>query len=85
MADLEPVQTSDTSLAVYLHYNNHHLVGFKDDPHDFKRKIFIFVKSSDTDDLIKEFLEGKALAEPRHLLHCSKTLIKRLNEYKDGR
>lgn len=85
MSNLEPVQTSDTTLAVYLQYMKHSLVGFKDDPHDFQRKIFIFVKTEETDEIIKDFLAGKATAEPRYLLHCSKNLIKKLNQYKDAK
>jgi hypothetical protein len=84
MSELSPFSTSDTALAVYLQYNKHHFVGFKDDPHDARRKIFVFVKTDETEELIDEFHQGKALVEPRHLLHCSKILIKELNKYKDA-
>jgi len=53
----EPYTTSDTSLAAWLHYKGHKLVGFMQDPYDNSRKIAVLVKRDDTGELEREYLK----------------------------
>lgn len=55
MSSPEPFKTSDTPFAAYLHYHNHVLVTLRNDPNDFKRKVFVFVAKDDTMDRLVEY------------------------------
>jgi hypothetical protein len=61
----EPIKTSDTSLAAYLHYNGHTLVGLMKDPNDNHRKVYVFVKKDDSEDLTEEYQSGEVSLHPK--------------------
>lgn len=65
----EPFKTSDTPFAAYLHYHKHVLVTLRNDPNDFKRKVFVFVAQDDTEQRLVEYYgeldeDGIPLARP---------------------
>lgn len=55
MSEHEPFKTSDTPFAAYLHYHGHILVTLRNDPNDFRRKVFVFVSKDDTTDRLIEY------------------------------
>jgi hypothetical protein len=61
----EPIKTSDTSLAAFLHYKGHELVGLMQDPNDSHRRVFVFVKQDDTDVLEEEYTAGMVTIHPK--------------------
>lgn len=75
----EPYTTSDTSLAAYLHYNGHQVLGYMIDKYDKTRKVYVFVKQDDTDDLANEYDTKKITVHPKgyykSIREMHKTLI----------
>lgn len=59
MSELEPMTTSDTPFAAFLHYHSHQLIGMKPDPNDAKRQVYIFVKNEETPSLMARYYEGE--------------------------
>jgi len=55
----EPYRTSDTPFAAYLHYHKHVLVTLRDDPNDFRRKVYVFVEQDNTKELANEYYHGE--------------------------
>ncbi len=55
----EPYRTSDTPFAAYLHYHKHVLVTLRDDPNDFRRKVYVFVEQDNTKELENEYYHGE--------------------------
>jgi hypothetical protein len=62
---MEPIKTSDTSLAAYLHYKGHTLVGLMQDPNDAHRKVYVFIQKDDTGDVEEEYFENEITVHPK--------------------
>jgi hypothetical protein len=63
--EADPIKTSDTSLAAFLHYNQHYFVGIMQDPNDQHRKVFVFIKQDDSDELQEEYFTGEVTINPK--------------------
>jgi hypothetical protein len=57
----EPLKTSDTSYAAWLHLNGHVLVGLMQDPNDSHRKVFVFIKNDNSEKIERDYIteEGR--------------------------
>lgn len=62
---MEPIKTSDTSLAAYLHYKGHLFVGLMQDPNDSHRKVYVFVQTENTLETQEEYETGKVEVHPK--------------------
>jgi hypothetical protein len=62
---MEPIKTSDTSLAAYLHYKGHPLVGLMQDPNDAHRKVYVFIRKDDTEEVESAYSEGEVTVHPK--------------------
>ena len=76
----EPIKTSDTSLAAYLHYNNHYFVGMMQDPNDTHRRVFVFIKKDDSDDRLEEYETGKVTVNPKLYYKSIRIMHRHLRE-----
>jgi hypothetical protein len=76
----EPFTTSDTSLAAYLHMNQHIFIGIKQDPNDAHRKVYVFVKTEETDELEHEYLSGEITVHPKLYYKSIRIMHKMLRE-----
>lgn len=76
----EPIKTSDTSLAAYLHYKEHYYVGMTKDPNDSHRRVFVFIKKGDTDDIIEEYLTNAITVNPKGYYKSIRIMHKNLRE-----
>lgn len=79
---MEPITTSDTPFAAFLKYNKHQLVGFKKDPNDAKRLVYIFIRQDDTESLSRDFYSNNVEVEPRYFFKCASEMVRKLNEEK---
>jgi hypothetical protein len=75
-----PFTTSDTSLAAYLHMNQHLFVGIKQDPNDAHRKVYVFVKTEETEELENEYLSGEVTVHPKLYYKSIRIMHKMLRE-----
>ena len=76
----EPIKTSDTSLAAYLHYNQHYFIGMMQDPNDSHRRVFVFIKKDDSDDLIEDYLTNQITINPKGYYKSIRIMHKHLRE-----
>lgn len=84
MSELDPTTTTDTSFAAYLDYKHHKFVGFKRDPNDRKRMIYIFIKKDISESLYTNFYDGKVKVEPQRYSYSLKKMHRTLNDYLKG-
>ncbi len=78
----EPITTSDTSLAAYLHYKGHSFVGIMQDPNDTHRMVYVFVAKDDTRESEQEYLSNQVTVHPK-LYYKSIRIMHRM--LRDGR
>jgi len=78
----EPVVTTDTSLAAYLHYHGHAFVGLMQDPYDSHRKAYVFVRTAQTEEHELEYQSNEVTLHPK-LYYKSIRVMHRM--LKDGR
>lgn len=83
MAEVDPYQTSDTPYAGFLYYHQHKLVGIRQDPHDYKRRVYVFVEQDDTKDLEKDFYHGNPLVEPLKFYKAVRVMYGRLRDFNE--
>jgi len=76
----EPVKTSDTSFAAYLHYSNHYFVGMMQDPNDSHRRVFVFVKQDNSQDKQEEYDSGEVTVNPKLYYKSIRIMHKHLRE-----
>lgn len=79
--ELSPVTTSDTPFAAYLRYHHHQIVGMRPDPNDVKRKVYVFIRRAETEDLQKEYYEGDPQVDPKYYYKLVREMFKVLKEY----
>lgn len=61
----EPIKTTDTSLAAYLHYKGHYFVGMMQDPYDAHRRVFVFIKEDKTEETMEQYLSNQITVNPK--------------------
>jgi hypothetical protein len=77
----DPYKTSDTPLAAYLLLKKHKFVVMRDDPNDRKRKVYVFIKQEETDDLVSEFYDGDSQVNAMDYYRAVKVISKKLQDY----
>jgi hypothetical protein len=83
--DFEPIKTSDTPFAAYLHYKGHHLVTIINDPNDIKRKVFVFVREETTPEVEQLFYKEGAPAEAPKYYKSIRIIYKELRESNENK
>lgn len=76
----EPIKTSDTSLAAYLHYKNHYFVGIMQDPNDSHRRVFVFVKQENSPEIQSEYESGSVEVNPKLYYKSIRIMHRHLRE-----
>jgi len=83
MEQPEPYKTSDTPFAAYLLCNGQTLVTVIKDPNDIKRKVFVFAKDEDTDDIEDSYYKQGAPTEAHKYYKSVRLIYKELRNYND--
>lgn len=76
----EPIKTSDTSFAAFLHYKDHYFVGMMQDPNDTHRRVFVFVKKDETDEAQIEYDAGLITVNPKLYYKSIRIMHRHLRE-----
>ena len=76
----EPIKTSDTSFAAFLHYKDHYFVGMMKDPNDSHRRVFVFVKQDETPDIQSEYDSGRVSVNPKLYYKSIRIMHRHLRE-----
>ena len=83
MSDLEPFRTSDTPFAAYLLCNGQTLVTVIKDPNDVKRKVFVFARNDDTQDIEDSYYKQGAPTEAYKYYKSVRLIYRELKNYND--
>lgn len=77
---MEPIKTSDTSLAAYLHYSGHTFMGLMKDPNDSHRRVFVFIQRDDSEHLRDTYDNGIIEINPKWYYKSIRIMHKMLRE-----
>lgn len=77
---MEPIKTSDTSLAAYLHYNGHTFMGLMKDPNDSHRRVFVFIQNDTSEELRGTYDSGTVEINPKGYYKSIRIMHKMLRE-----
>ena len=70
----ESFETTDIGLACYLRYENMEIIGLKDFPTDFRRKVFCFSDLEKCQELKSDYYNDRIFVSPIGLLSIMKIL-----------
>lgn len=82
--EIKPYKTSDTPFAAFLHYSGLKPLVMRPDPNDYKRLVFVFVRSEDIPDLEYQYRYSDPQVSLKKYYKSYKIVTRMVNEAKNA-